>query len=306
MNSEKIVVSLGGNALGYEPSEQLENVKKAAKIIAELAKEGHQLLICHGNGPQVGLIDLAFETGDVPKMPFAECGAMSQGYIGYHLQQCIRNELMKEGIEKDCVSLLTQVVVDENDKAFCDPSKPIGPFLTYEEAKERSERDGFIYKEDSGRGYRRVVASPLPIDIVEKDSIGRLLKDSIVICCGGGGIPVIRKETGYEGISAVIDKDRSSALLGKLLDGDKLLILTAVDHAYIDFGKPEQKKLERVDVETMKGYLKEGYFAKGSMYPKVEACLDFVEKGKEAIITSLDQALPALNGQTGTCIWSGQ
>ena len=304
MHSERIVVSLGGNALGYEPEEQLTNTRKAASVIADLAEEGYQIVITHGNGPQVGLVNLAFENSNVPSMPFAECGAMTQGYIGYHLQQCLKNELMKRNISKECISIVTQVMVDENDPAFSDPSKPIGSFLSREEAEKREKENHYVYKEDARRGYRRVVASPAPIDILEKESVSQLMKKQIVICCGGGGIPVIQTKEGYEGIAAVIDKDRTSALLADLIDADILLILTAVDSACLNYGQENETKLHQVNKKQMEEYLLQGHFAKGSMLPKVEACLSFVKdsSSRTAIITSLEQAKQAMKKETGTHI----
>ena len=307
MKSKKLVVSLGGNALGYEPSEQLDRVKQVADIIVELIKDGYEILIAHGNGPQVGLVNNAFEYASnndkVPMMPFAECGAMTQGYIGYHLQQSIHNRLIQNNIDKDCATIVTQVLVDKNDEAFKNPSKPIGTFYDEQTANKLAQETGYTYIEDAGRGYRRVVASPMPIDIIEKKSIEALMKENIVICGGGGGIPVIKTEKGLEGIAAVIDKDRTSSLLADLIDVDILLILTAVDNVYLNFNQENQVKLENIDVNTIGTYLNEGQFAKGSMYPKVEACLSFLKKdNREAIITSLDNALYALRNNTGTHI----
>ena len=307
MKSKRLVVSLGGNALGYEPSEQLLRVKQVADIIVELIKDGHEILIAHGNGPQVGLVNNAFEyannNGKVPMMPFAECGAMTQGYIGYHLQQSIHNKLKENNIDKDCLTVVSQVLVDENDDAFKNPSKPIGTFYDEETANRLAKETGYTYIEDAGRGYRRVVASPMPIDIIEKKAIEQLMKDNIVICGGGGGIPVINTADGLQGIAAVIDKDRTSSLLADLVDVDILMILTAVDNVYINFNLENQTKLEEIDVQTIKTYLESGHFAKGSMYPKVEACLSFLNKeGRSAIITSLDNALDALRNNTGTHI----
>ena len=303
--SYRIVVSLGGNALGYEPENQLEAVKKAADVIVELYLQGNEILICHGNGPQVGLVNLAFEYASdrLPMMPFPECGAMTQGYIGYHLQQAINNGLVKRGHKGNCLTVLSEVLVDRNDEAFFDPSKPIGDFYSQEEAQKRSLESGQGYKEDAGRGYRRVVASPKPVDILQIDAIRALIKDHIVICCGGGGIPVIEEDGDYKGIAAVIDKDRSSSLLAKMADADLLMILTAVDEVCLNYRKENEVHLARVSVDELQDYMKEDHFAKGSMYPKVEACIGFVkERKKKAIITSPALALKALNGEAGTLI----
>ena len=237
----KILIALGGNALGKNPIEQLELVKKVSLIIVDLVQLGNEIVITHGNGPQVGMINLAFDNNSKSlgfNMPFAECNAMSEGYIGYHLQQSITNELKKRSINKNCVSVITQVIVDKNDKAFSEPTKPIGNFYTKEESKRLSLENNYIYKEDAGRGYRRVVASPKPIDIVEKESISNLINDgNIVIAVGGGGIPVIYDNGVLTGVDAVIDKDLSSSLLARLIDFDILLILTNIDKVYLNYNK---------------------------------------------------------------------
>ncbi len=311
MKGKKIVIALGGNALGSSAREQLKLVENTAVAIVDLIEHGHTVIVGHGNGPQVGMINQAMEFsavngGDTPVMPFPECGAMSQGYIGYHLQQAIRKELGERGIDKEVASVITQVVVDPNDKAFLEPTKPIGSFLTEEEAKRQADETGYIFKEDAGRGYRRVVASPKPRKIVELKVIAEMVdKNMIVISAGGGGIPVVEKEDGsFEGVDAVIDKDKTCAKLAADLNADLLIILTAVDYVYINFNKPEQRRLEEVSIEEMEQYLKEGHFAKGSMLPKVEACLSFVAGGKnrEAIITSLENAGEASKGKIGTRI----
>jgi len=308
----KIVIALGGNALGTSPKEQLSLLEGVAKIIVELVKDGNKIVLTHGNGPQVGQILLAMEyasNGEVktPLMPFAECGSMSQGYIGYQLQQSIQDELERQKIEKNCATLITQVLVDKNDDAFLNPSKPIGMFYSKEEAIKIEEEKGYQFVEDSGRGYRRVVPSPMPKDIVEKQIIKELVdSDTIVIAVGGGGIPVVKtnKIELLDGIEAVIDKDRSSALLAKEIDADILLILTAVDKVYLDYNKDTQRALDSINVEEARKYIEEGHFAKGSMLPKVEACISFVEgtNNKVAIISSLEKAYEALKGQTGTII----
>ena len=303
----RYVVSLGGNALGNNAEEQKELLKGVAKPIVELIKDGHEVIVVHGNGPQVGMINLAFtDAKSVPDMPFPECGAMSQGYIGFHIQNAIDNELKIQHISRNVVTLVSQVLVDKNDPLFKSPSKPVGAFYSEEEAKQIAKNMGYTMKEDAGRGWRRVVASPLPIDIIEKDSISELVgKGHVVICAGGGGIPVIRHEDGtLEGIAAVIDKDYASAKVAELVNADYLVILTAVDNVYIDFKKPTERKLERVTVDEMKEYMKGDYFAKGSMYPKVNACIKFLTEcpGKTAIISSLVAAKEAFKEKAGTII----
>ena len=303
----RYVVSLGGNALGNNAEEQKELLKGVAKPIVELIKSGHEVIIVHGNGPQVGMINLAFtDAKSVPDMPFPECGAMSQGYIGFHIQNAIDNELKLQSVSRNVVTVVSQVLVDKDDPLFQSPSKPVGAFYSEEEAKEISQKMGYVMKEDAGRGYRRVVASPLPIDIIEKDSISELVsKGHVVICAGGGGIPVIKNDNGtIEGIAAVIDKDYASAKVAELVNADYLVILTAVDNVYIDFKKPTERKLERVSISEMKEYMKGNYFAKGSMYPKVNACIKFLTErpGKTAIISSLAAAKEAFLEKAGTII----
>jgi len=304
----RYVVSLGGNALGNNADEQKRLLINVATPIVALIKAGHEVIIVHGNGPQVGMINLAFaESKSTPEMPFPECGAMSQGYIGFHLQNAIFNELAKQNIDKHVATIVTQVVVDEKDPLFLNPTKPVGAFYSQEEAKIIASEKGYTMKEDSGRGYRRVVASPLPVDVVEKDMILSLLKDRhVVICAGGGGIPVIRKGRHLEGIAAVIDKDYASAKVAALVDADYLVILTAVDNAYINYKKPGEKRLEKVTMSEIEKYAEEGFFAKGSMYPKVQACLMLLKakKGKTAIITSLEKAQEAFVEKVGTIIKS--
>ena len=304
----RYVVSLGGNALGNNAEEQKKLLVNVAEPIVALIKQGHEVIVVHGNGPQVGMINLAFaESESTPDMPFPECGAMSQGYIGFHLQNAIYNELAKQGISKHVATIVTQVVVDENDPLFQNPTKPVGAFYSQEEAEIITQEKGYVMKEDSGRGYRRVVASPLPIDVVEKEIILSLIKDQhVVICAGGGGIPVIYKNGHLEGIAAVIDKDYASAKVAALVNADYLVILTAVDNVYTNFKKPGEKRLEKVTIEEIKKYSEEGYFAKGSMFPKVQACVRFLEenKGKTAIISSLERAKEAFLEKTGTIIKS--
>ncbi|EFI42296.1 MULTISPECIES: carbamate kinase [Peptoniphilus] len=309
MNKKRLVIALGGNALGNTPEEQLELVKETAKTIVDLA-EDYDVIIGHGNGPQVGMINNAMEFsstngGKTPYMPFPECGAMSQGYIGYHLTQSIQRELMLRNVKKEVACVVTQVVVDETDKAFSNPTKPIGSFMSKEEADKIAEEKGFVFVEDAGRGYRRVVPSPKPKKIVELNVVEQLVSaGDIVITVGGGGIPVIETNDGLKGVAAVIDKDSSSAKLALDVNADMLVILTAVDRVAINFNKPNQESLAEMTIEEAKKYIAEGHFAPGSMLPKVEACLDFVEKTSNgvALITSLQKAKAALNGETGTIL----
>lgn len=305
----KIVIALGGNALGKNPSEQLELLAKVSKVIVKLVSDGNDVVLTHGNGPQVGQIVLAMDyasKGDAktPDMPFAECGSMSQGYIGYQMQQSIQNELKRVGLKKDCVSLITQVLVDENDSAFSNPTKPIGMFYTKEQALEIEKEKGYQFIEDSGRGFRRVVPSPIPKAIIEKNVISELLlKGNIVIAVGGGGIPVINTENGLKGIAAVIDKDRSASLLAKEIDADILLILTAVDKVCLNYNTDHVRELDLITLDDAYKYIEENQFAKGSMLPKIEACIDFVkDNNKIAIISSLERASDALNNKNGTVI----
>ena len=302
----KIVIALGGNALGNTPAEQLALVTGTAKPIVDLIEQGNQVIIAHGNGPQVGMINLgmstAAEAGAIKSdMPFPECGAMSQGYIGYHLQNAINNELTARGIRKPVGTLVTQVLVDEADPAFQKPSKPIGAFYTKEAADKLAAEKGYTMIEDAGRGYRQVVPSPKPVDVVEKDMVNTLVDAGyVVITVGGGGIPVIRKDGRLVGTPAVIDKDFASAKLAELVKADKLVILTAVDRVAINWGKPDQKSLESMTVAEAERYCGEGHFAPGSMLPKVQAAMSFAATGGEAIIASLEKAAAALKGESGT------
>lgn len=299
---KKIMIAFGGNALGNNPGEQLELVKETARPIVDLIEEGHTVVLSHGNGPQVGMINSTFKSN----MPFPECGAMSQGYIGYHLQNAILSELKKRNISKSVVSLITQVIVDEKDEAFKNPSKPIGEFYTKEEADILAIEKDYKMIEDSGRGYRRLVASPKPIDIVEKDIINQLVKSGhIVIAAGGGGIPTIIRGDQLIGVEAVIDKDRASEKLAQILDCDILFILTAVEKVSINFGKTNQINLDKISVKEVLKYIDQGHFAPGSMLPKIEAALDFVQskEGRTVIISSLNQAKRAIAGESGTLIY---
>lgn len=309
-NGKRIVVALGGNALGHTPGKQLEQVKIAAEVMADLVEEGYELIIGHGNGPQVGIINLAMDYAaaagpKIPYMPFAECGAMSQGFIGYHLQQALQQTLTKRGLSKTVVSVVTQVEVDKDDPAFLTPVKPIGEFYTKEEADRLKREKGFTFMEDAGRGYRRVVPSPRPKRIIELNAIRKMvLSGLVVVAAGGGGIPVTEDESGIHGIDAVIDKDRSCCCLAVALKADAFLILTAVDQVCIHFNQPNQKALSHLTVAKACRYMEEGHFARGSMYPKVEACVDFARAmpGRAAIITSLEKAKEGLKGLTGTRI----
>lgn len=308
--AKRLVIALGGNALGNTPEEQLELVKETASTIVDLVEEGYEVIVGHGNGPQVGMINLAMEYsanngGNTPLMPFPECGAMSQGYIGYHLQQAIQRELKARNIEKECASVVTQVVVDKNDGAFQKPTKPVGSFYSKEDAEKIEKEKGYTFVEDAGRGYRRVVPSPKPCKIVELKVVEQLVSaGDIVITVGGGGIPVIEADGGYTGVAAVIDKDRSSAKLALDIQADMLVILTAVDRVCINFNKPDQKELAEMSVDEARRFIAEGHFAPGSMLPKVEACLDYITNTPNgtALITSLKKAKLALKGETGTII----
>ena len=309
--AERIVVALGGNALGKTPEQQLQLVKGTAKPIVDLVEKGYEVIIGHGNGPQVGMINLAMEFsankgGNTPYMPFPECGAMTQGYIGYHLQQAIQEELKARGIKKECATVVTQVVVNENDPGFQNPTKPVGSFYTKEEAEKIAAEKGFIFVEDAGRGYRRVVPSPIPERIVERRVVEQLVEaGDIVITVGGGGIPVVETADGLKGVAAVIDKDRASALLARDVQADRLIILTAVDRVFINYNKPDQREVASMTLAECEQYIGEKQFAPGSMLPKVESCMEFVANGKPgatALITSLQRAAEALEGKTGTVI----
>ena len=310
--ASKIVIALGGNALqsGNGPATaeaQLEVVRKTCEHIAQISDMGYELSIVHGNGPQVGRILLASETARevTPAMPFDVCGAMSQGYIGYHLQQGLKHALNLRNRDIPVVTVATQVIVEENDPAFDDPTKPIGPFYTESEARDIVKEKGYIMKEDSGRGWRRVVASPVPRRIVEIDAVRHLWDSSIVITCGGGGIPVVEKPDGtIEGTEAVIDKDFAAELLAEQVDADVLMILTEVERVSLNFNTPEQRDLSALNLADAARYCEEGHFAAGSMLPKVQAAMKFVRANpsKHAVITSLDKAIEALNGESGTVI----
>ena len=306
----RMVIALGGNALGKTPAEQREAVKGTANSIVDLIEDGHEIVLAHGNGPQVGMINLAFEVSansgeGTPEMPFPECGAMSQGYIGYHLQNVIGEELKNRSIDRSVSTIISQVVVDEDDQAFENPSKPVGSFYNKEEAKRLEEEKGYNMIEDSGRGYRRVVPSPIPVDIEEKEIISDLVDDGqVVISCGGGGIPVVREGNSLKGVPAVIDKDFASEKLAELVDADLLVILTAVEQVALNFGEENEEWLSEMDTETAQKYIEEGHFAPGSMLPKVKAAMKFVEGNddRKSLITSLDKAHEGLEGKTGTFV----
>ncbi|MCI9515173.1 MAG: carbamate kinase [Oscillospiraceae bacterium] len=310
---KKIVVALGGNALqeAGKPATaeaQLEVVEKTAEHIADIIGEGYEVVVAHGNGPQVGRLVLQNEYANdiTPAMPFDVCGAMSQGMIGYHIQQGLSKVLRHRGSKARVATVVTQVVVDQNDPKFQNPSKPIGPFYKEDEARAIAAEKGYVMKEDAGRGWRRVVASPVPVEIVELDAVKCLVDNGfVVVSVGGGGIPVIRKENGdLEGTAAVIDKDLASEKLAEDLNADALVILTAVEKVSINYNKPDQKDLSTLTVAEAKQYMAEGHFAPGSMLPKIEAAVKFVESkpGRRSIITSLDKAVEALEGKAGTTI----
>ena len=306
----RIVIALGGNALGDSPAEQLELVKHTAESIVDLVNANHEIVLVHGNGPQVGMIIKSFESGsernETPEMPMPECGAMSQGYIGYHLQNAVKNLLKKKEMDVKVATLITQTVVEKNDSAFQNPTKPIGKFYSYEESLEKSKEKGVTMVEDSGRGYRVVVPSPKPINIVEKETIIDLLEsNTVVIAGGGGGIPVIETHDGFVGVPAVIDKDSTAAKLAKVIDADTFIILTAVSTVMINFGKPNQEAILKMNLIEAQKHIDNKQFPPGSMLPKVEAAMEFVKSkpNSQALIASLEEVSLALKGQTGTIIY---
>lgn len=310
--SKKLVVALGGNALQVPNSAptaeaQLEIVKQTSEYLAEISNLGYEMAIVHGNGPQVGNIVLAMETAKnvVPPMPFDVCGAMSQGYIGYHIQQALKYAINKRGNNYPVVTIATQVIVEKDDPAFQNPTKPIGPFYTEETARKITAEKGYTMREDAGRGWRRVVPSPMPRKIVEIDSVRKLWDTTIVITCGGGGVPVVENADGtLQGVDAVIDKDYAAELLAEQVEADILVILTGVERVSIRYGKPNQEDLSHLSLAQATRYVEAGEFAPGSMLPKVEAAMKFVRANpdKRAIITSLDKAVSALAGETGTVV----
>ena len=307
--SKKIVLALGGNALGDDLAGQMQAVRHTARTIVDLIALGNQVVVTHGNGPQVGMINQAFEAAakteaHTPMLPMSVCVALSQGYIGYDLQNAIREELLTRQLDIPVATLITQVEVDANDEAFLNPTKPIGSFFSKEEAEKLSQ-NGYIMKEDAGRGYRRVVASPKPVDIIEKQTVKALMDDChVVITVGGGGIPVIREGNHLRGASAVIDKDWASAKLAEMIDADLLIILTAVEKVAINFGKPDEQWLDNLSLRDAERFIEEGHFAKGSMLPKVEAAAAFARSGpgRKALITMLSKAKEGIEGKTGTII----
>ncbi|MDO5563680.1 MAG: carbamate kinase [Eubacteriales bacterium] len=311
MSKKKIVIALGGNALGNTLEEQMQAVKTTSKAIVDMIEENCEVVIVHGNGPQVGMINNAMnEYHDNHKetslIPLSVCGAMSQAYIGYDLQNALREECINRNVDiKNVSTIITQVLVDKNDKAFQNPTKPIGQFMTKEKAEEAKKEKNWDIVEDSGRGYRRVVASPIPIDIIELDAINALsASGDLVICCGGGGIPVINENNHLKGVPAVIDKDSAACLLAKKINADMLIILTAVEKVAINFGKPDVKWIDKMNIQEANKYCEEGQFAPGSMLPKVKAAMDFANSkdGRVALITLLEKAREAVKGTTGTII----
>ncbi|NOQ50195.1 MAG: carbamate kinase [Mycoplasmataceae bacterium] len=307
--TKKIVIALGGNALGNNPKEQLEAVKITAQSIVDLIAQGNKVIISHGNGPQVGMISLAFSEGSkvnkkIPQLPLSLAGAMSQGYIGLHLQQAIKNELILRNLDHDVISLITQTEVDPNDPSFSNPTKPIGLFYTKEQAKELAKKEKWIVAEDSNRGWRRMVPSPLPINIIEKNLIKHLSDKAIVIAGGGGGVPTIIKDNTLIAVDAVIDKDFTSAKIAELVDADMLMIVTASDGVFINYGKKDAKQLSAVTVLELEELLAANEFPAGSMKPKVEAAVSFVKSGKKKIacISDLHLVKKTLNNEAGTWI----
>lgn len=306
---KRIVIALGGNALGETPAEQLALVTETAKPIVDLVEQGNEIVIVHGDGPQIGMISLGMTTAaeaNVIKsdMPIPECSAMAQGYIGYHLQNAIGNEMAARGMNKKVTTIVTQILVDEADPAFQNPDKPIGVFYDKETAERIAKERGFTVKEQR-RGWRRVVPSPMPIDIIEKDTVETLLADdTVVITVGGGGIPVVRKDGRLCGISAVVDKDFASEKLAELIDADMLIILTAVEKVAINYAKPNEQRLDTLTPDEARSYIAENQFAPGSMLPKVEASIAFAESksGRSAMITKLEKAAEGIAGKTGTRI----
>lgn len=308
----RIVVALGGNALSLDGKAtavaQQQVANQTAGLLARLVQAGHELAVVHGNGPQIGNIILheeAINTEKTPTMPVDTCGAMSQGQIGYWLQKAFYNNFQTLGITKSVASIVTQVVVDPNDPAFSNPTKPIGPFYSEQEAKKLAAERGFTVKEDAGRGWRKVVPSPKPIDIIEADLVKMALDNqAILITAGGGGIPVYYQNDKLVGLEAVIDKDFAAAKLAEIIEADVLLILTAVDTVKINYGQPNEQAIDQMSLDQARQYIAEGQFAPGSMLPKVEASIKFVStgNGRQAIITTPEGALEALNGQIGTKI----
>ncbi|HPO27619.1 MAG TPA: carbamate kinase [Petrotogaceae bacterium] len=312
MNKKLAVVAIGGNAVnrpGESPTAEnmIKAVRTTASYLADMIQMGYSLIVTHGNGPQVGNIliqqDLAKDT--IPPFPMDLCGSMTQGYLGYMIAQELHNIFIERKIKKEVCTVVSQVVVDENDDGFKNPSKPVGPFYSAEYANKMHTEKGWTVKEDSGRGWRKVVPSPIPEDVIEKDAIKNLIeKDYIVVAAGGGGIPVVRQSNGMlKGVEAVIDKDRASALLAGIMNADELIILTAVEKVCLNYNKPDQKELDTLTLAQAQEYISQGHFAKGSMLPKIQACVDFVRNtGKPALITDMEKLKDALAGKTGTKI----
>lgn len=312
MNKKLAVVAIGGNAVnrpGESPTAEnmIKAVRTTASYLADMVQMGYSLIVTHGNGPQVGNIliqqDLAKDT--IPPFPMDLCGSMTQGYLGYMIAQELHNIFIERKIKKEVCTVVSQVVVDENDDGFKNPSKPVGPFYSAEYANKMHTEKGWTVKEDSGRGWRKVVPSPIPEDVIEKDAIKNLIeKDYIVVAAGGGGIPVVRQSNGMlKGVEAVIDKDRASALLAGIMNADELIILTAVEKVCLNYNKPDQKELDTLTLAQAQEYISQGHFAKGSMLPKIQACVDFVRNtGKPALITDMEKLKDALAGKTGTKI----
>ena len=309
----RIVVALGGNALGNTPAEQREKAEKAAETLAGLIEQGHEIVVAHGNGPQVGMINLglsyAAQSGVIrAEIPFPECGAMSQGYIGYHLQNAVLRALRERGLEKNVCTVVTQVEVDAADPAFQNPSKPVGAFYSEAEAAARMAAGDGVYQEDAGRGWRRVVPSPQPVDIVEKESVLSLLRDDfVVVACGGGGIPVVRDSDDlgcYRGVPAVIEKDAAAGLLGDDCDADEFVFLTDVDGVAINWQKPDQRFLDDVTVPQIHAYANAGEFGHDDMEPKVRAALRFLEQRPDRVVRigNVRNAAAVVRGESGTCI----
>lgn len=311
MAKRKVVVALGGNAILSDDATakaQQQALNETAKYLVKFIEQGDELIISHGNGPQVGNLliqQAAADSEKTPAMPLDTCVAMTEGSIGYWMQNAMGTVLKEKGIDKDVVSLVTQVIVDENDPSFKDPSKPVGPFFTEEEAKQQMTDTSATFKEDAGRGWRKVVASPKPISIKEARVIESLVDQGVItVSVGGGGIPVVETAHGLEGREAVIDKDFASEKLAEIIGADLLIILTGVDNVYVNYQKPDQKKLETVTVSEMKQYIEEKQFAPGSMLPKVQAAIQFVEAcpNAKAIITSLENIENLLTNEDGTIV----
>ncbi|MDN5342566.1 MULTISPECIES: carbamate kinase [Oceanotoga] len=311
MEKKLAVIAIGGNAVnrpGEEPNSEnmIKNIENTAKFLVEMIEKNYDLVITHGNGPQVGniLIQQDIAKDKIPPFPMDINGAMTQGYLGYMIIQSLKNILNEKKINKEIASIVTQVVVNKDDDGFKNPSKPVGPFYSEEEGKYLQKEKGWDFKEDAGRGWRRVVPSPIPVEIIENNTIKKLVdSDFLVVACGGGGIPIIKENNKLKGVEAVIDKDRASSLLAKNLNADEFIILTAVEQVAINFGKPNQENLSEITVEKAEEYMKQGHFAKGSMLPKIEACLEFVKStGKTALITDMEKLTEALEGKTGTKI----